>query len=106
MFNPTIVSNLSDDELAALLFGINEHVNGGHEDDDTNIACAVAFCIGFILLIMFSALMVWRCKQIKKTKMGSVSESSIVRVNSNSFNQPKILNEDNKPFGNQADIAL
>ena len=97
MFNPTIVSDLEDDELAALLFGINEHVNGGHEDDDSNIACSVALVLGFILLVIFSALMVWRCKNIKKTKMGSVSEDSIVRVNSNSFNQ---LNDGNKPFGN------
>ena len=101
MFNPTIVSKLEDDELAALLYGINEHVNGGHEDDDTNIACAVALCLGFILLVIFTALMVHRCKQIKKTKMGSVNESSIVRVNSNSFNQPpKLLNESNTPFNN------
>ena len=101
MFNPTIVSKLEDDELAALLYGINEHVNGGHEDDDTNIACAVALILGFILLVIFTALMVHRCKQIKKTKMGSVNESSIVRVNSNSFNQPpKLLNESNTPFNN------
>ena len=66
MFNPRIVSNLSDDELAALLYGINEHVNGGHEDNDTNIALYVSLVIGFVLLIAFTVLMVFRCKHAKK----------------------------------------
>ena len=65
MFNPTIVSNLSDDELAALLYGVNEHVNGGHEDDDTNIALSVLLVLGFILLVIFAVLMWWRCKHLK-----------------------------------------
>ena len=98
MFNPRIVSNLSDDELAALLYGINAHVNGGHEDNDTNIALYVSLIIGAVLLIPFTVLLVFSCKQAKRMKQ---REGTVVNVDINSRSQPsQLLNNSNKPFGN------